>query len=303
MIEGLIPIVPGMSLLPGRNNGRFPFAHSVLLDDGPILIDAGCGLDALRSLRAKCPPSLVIASHSHVDHVGGCYLFAGTPLAAPVQSAADFGRLELLAERFVELGPLVPEWLAFVRQATEMEDASPTELYDESRVFRSGRLSLVAVHTPGHTVDHMCLWEPNHRVLLSFDIDLTRFGPWYGHRESDIEGFKRSIRKVMNLKPRIIVSSHKGVVTTGIQAGLQRFLDVFDERDRRIMALLDRPRSLTELTEVAPIYGSFPYAGGVLRYWEQQMIGKHLLGLERQGRVEHAGQRYVARVGRKALAI
>lgn len=297
MIEGLIPIVPGMSLLPGQNGGRFPFSHSVLLDDdgGSILIDAGCGLDTLRSLRQGCPPSLVIASHCHVDHVGGCYLFAGTPLAAPAQSAATFGRLDLLAERLVEPGPLVPEWLAYVRQATGMQDVAPTDLYDHGRVFRAGRLSLVAVHTPGHTVDHMCLWEPDHRVLLSFDIDLTRFGPWYGHRESDIEVFKQSVRRVMDLKPRIIVSSHKGVVTTGIQAGLQRFLDVFDERDRRIVALLDRPRSLAELTEAAPIYGGFPYAGRVLRYWEQQMIGKHLQELESQGQVERVGEQFVRR--------
>lgn len=292
-----IPIVPGLSLLPGQNGGRFPFSHSVLAEDGggPVLVDAGCGLDTLRALRDQSPPALVIASHGHVDHAAGCFVFPGARLAAPLQAADTFGRLGLLAGRFMDDTSLRPAWTAFVRKATGFDDATPTELYGDGQVFRVGRLQFVAIPTPGHTVDHMCLWEPDHRVLLAFDIDLTSFGPWYGHRESDIDAFKRSIRLVMNLRPRILVSSHKGVITEDAQAGLQRFLDVFDERDRRILGLLHHPRTLADLADEAPIYGRFPYAEQVLRHWEQGMIAKHLAGLEREGQVVRAGDLYVRR--------
>lgn len=60
---------------------------------------------------------------------------------------------------------------------------------------------------------------------------------------------------------------------------------VVESRDRCIIELLDRPRTIVELIEASPIYGGRAYAPGVLDYWEGQMIRKHLERLERQGRV------------------
>jgi hypothetical protein len=60
---------------------------------------------------------------------------------------------------------------------------------------------------------------------------------------------------------------------------------VVESRDRCILELLDRPRTIVELIEASPIYGGRAYAPGVLDYWEGQMISKHLERLERQGRI------------------
>jgi len=74
------------------------------------------------------------------------------------------------------------------------------------------------------------------------------------------------------------------VITEDIAGRLRGFAAVVESRDRCILELLDRPRTIVELIEASPIYGGRAYAPGVLDYWEGQMISKHLERLERQER-------------------
>ena len=270
--------------MPGENKGRFPFSHSFIVEGSTrVLIDAGCGPRAVDTLLEQHPVDFVISSHSHPDHTALNWKFIGSPIYAPRYAADTFGNFELLGERFVDRGPRVAEWRQFVTGAMNFKTALPTHTYADGDVFDFGGISLVAIHTPGHTVDHMCLFEPASAVLLTFDIDLTSFGPWYGHRESDLDAFERSIRKAMELRPRVVVSSHKGIITDGIQARLQRYLDVFEERDQLLLELLPQVASLEELVTLSPFYQSYPFAAPLLRFWEEQMIQKHLDRLVQRG--------------------
>jgi len=280
----LTEIIPGLRLVAAENNGRFPFAHSFLVDGATsALIDTGCGMRAVDELQREQKLDLVIASHSHPDHTALNWKFAGIPIYAPQYAADTFGNFDGLGERFTEPGELASEWREYAGRAMNSKTALPTHTYADGQVFGFGKLSLVAVHTPGHTVDHTCFFEPTYGVLLSFDIDLTSFGPWYGHRESDIAVFEESIRKVMALKPRVIVSSHKGIITDDIELRLRRYLNIFDARDRILLDLMSRPRSLHELVDFSPLYQGYPYAETLLRYWEEQMIRKHLARLVERG--------------------
>jgi glyoxylase-like metal-dependent hydrolase (beta-lactamase superfamily II) len=279
-----VEIVPGLSLVPGENNGRFPFAHSFLAEGTTrALIDTGCGARVLDELRRERPMDMVIASHSHPDHTALNWQFDGTPVHAPQYAADTFGRFDLLGERFTEPGELASEWRKYASTVMHFKTALPTHTFADGDVFDFGKVSLVAIHTPGHTVDHTCFFEPTHGVLLSFDIDLTSFGPWYAHRESDIAAFETSIRKVMALQPRVIASSHKGIIADDIPARLQRYLDVFDARDRILLDLLPRAQTLDDLVSLSPFYQGYPYAAPLLRYWEEQMIRKHLARLDARG--------------------
>ena len=85
---------------------------------------------------------------------------------------------------------------------------------------------------------------------------------------------------------RILVSGHREVITEGIHIGFSRYLAVFDKREGRIASLLEKgARTMPQLVEAAPIYGSYPYAEPLLRYWEGQMIEKHLADLVEKGAV------------------
>jgi glyoxylase-like metal-dependent hydrolase (beta-lactamase superfamily II) len=53
----------------------------------------------------------------------------------------------------------------------------PSVRLDDAETVRLGRREWVAVHTPGHTPDHLCLYDPEHQVLLSGDHVLPTITP------------------------------------------------------------------------------------------------------------------------------
>lgn len=283
-------ITESLLLVTGKNNGRFPFSHSVLIlceSSKAVLVDTGCGLNILKKIREKFNIVSIINSHTHPDHSAGNWLFQKNdcPIYVPEEGFETSGNIAALSRRFVE-----PEWLAnywrnYIVENLGLKDCRPLHRYNSKSKFDFGEICFVPIYTPGHTVDHYCLYEPHKRILLSFDYDLTSFGPWYGHRESSITEFKCSIDKLIDLNPNIVVSGHKGIITGDIVEQLLKFREKFDERDRIILELLEKgSKTIDQLVEKAPIYGSFPYAEPLLKYFEGQMIKKHLIELEKRGK-------------------
>lgn len=168
----------------------------------------------------------------------------------------------------------------------------PTCSYSEKTKFNFGRTKLEPIYTPGHTVDHYCFFEKKERILFSFDYDLTGF-PWYGHKESSLIEFKKSVEKLTALRPKIVVSSHRGLIDKNIRQEFSKFLKVIEDRNKRILLLLDEGKSVDELVRYAPIYGKYPYAKQLLIYWEKQMVKKHLELLEMEEKVRKEGRKYV----------
>ena len=279
-------------LVEGKNRGRFPYSHSILIRTeyaGDVLIDTGCGIEVLSELKLHTNIQTVINSHTHPDHSAGNFVFSenGSSLSVPVESIETAGNIVALSHRLTEPGDLAIYWQKFVSETLGFIDYHPTDTYDESTLFQFDDVTLMPIHTPGHTMDHYCLYEPDRKILFSFDYDLTGFGPWYGHRESSITEFIASIDRLLELDIECLVSGHKGVITNGIREGLLAYARVFDERDELIYSLIrDGASSVGELVDRSPIYGGFPYAEPLLRYWEGKMIELHLERLINKDRVE-----------------
>lgn len=296
----LRPVIAGLELLEAESDGRFPFSHAfVVRGETDILIDTGCGHGRLRALARSWRPDLVAVSHSHPDHCSGAWLFPDAEILSPTERSESFWRFGPQSLRFA--GPdNSAAWCDFVAETMGMRELAAAGHFRHGDVLDAGPLLLEWHHAPGHTDDHYILFEPRHGIALTFDIDLTSFGPWYGHVESDIDLMLESITRVRELRPRVVLSSHKGVITDRIDERLAAFAAVVDDRDRRILDLLDRPRTAAELTAASPIFGGRPYAPGLLEYWEGQMVLKHLRRLERIGRIE-AGGRVDARSSHSAV--
>ncbi len=58
-----------------------------------------------------------------------------------------------------------------------MSAPRPTKRVDDADVLELGGRSWVAVHTPGHTDDHLCLWDPDGGVMISGDHVLPTITP------------------------------------------------------------------------------------------------------------------------------
>ncbi len=292
-------IADSMFLVKGKRNGRFPYSHSILIFSKPskraILIDTGCGIDILRALKEKYEIIEVINSHNHPDHSCGNWVFGEEkiPILVPVEGFDTSGNLIKLSERFTKPGFLAQTWRKFAREMLQFKPNHPTHSFRDGHELNIGDTTLRAIHTPGHTIDHYCFFEEEKRILFAFDLDFTTFGPWFGHRESEIVPFIKSIEKMRNLYPNLVISSHKGVFSDNIQNEFSKFIKKFEERDHKILSLLDKGfTNIKHLVDQAPIYGSFPYAEILLRFWEEQMILKHLQGLLKRNSIVKEDNHY-----------
>lgn len=271
-------------LVRGRNDGNFPYSHSILiLDEATILIDTGCSIEILESLKRKYNLTCVINSHTHPDHSAGNWVLKARPIWVPREGFDSSGRVVALSKRFVS-EELSRNWQEWVTRRMGFRDCEPTHSYSEQTVFTFGKTVLKPLHTPGHTKDHYCFYEKSENILFSFDYDLTSF-PWYGHRESSLPEFRESVEKLKAISPEVVVSSHRGIINQDVDAEFAKFCKVLDERDEKILSLLGSEKTLDQLADHAPIYGKFPYAKELLLYWEKEMINKHLRKLEKEGKV------------------
>lgn len=287
MLE-IVPVSETISMVQGRNRGRFPCANALLVRDGGVtaLVDSGCGHAVIQALLDTHPIDFVICTHSHTDHTSGNCLLAGRPIWMPAGIGFETGGdATLLARRFIADETLHAQWMATTIAQTGFHDAPLTDAYEPYHVFEIGHTRLHTIPAPGHLADHTCIWEPESGVLLATDIDFSRFGPWYANPEGDIAAFEESIQLVRELMPDTVISSHKGVYRDDLDAEFEAFCAHFAARDTRILAALEAPHTLPALVDLALIYGRFPRAGDVLRYFEGEMVSKHLQRLEKRNRV------------------
>ena len=63
----------------------------------------------------------------------------------------------------------------------------PTQVLEHSEVIQLGRSEWLTVHTPGHTNDHLCLYDPVNGTFLSGDHVLPTITPHIGGTQYDAD--------------------------------------------------------------------------------------------------------------------
>ena len=146
----------------------FPSGNMVLVQGTrPVLVDTGLGSDIAETERllseAGTPPerlALAVNTHYHCDHVGGNYVLRGrygVPIAAHRWDAA------LVNAR--DRDACSADWLN-----QPVEPYQVDRPLSEGDVIDAGGVALQVLHTPGHTLGHLCLYEPDDQVLLCGDV-------------------------------------------------------------------------------------------------------------------------------------
>jgi hydroxyacylglutathione hydrolase len=292
--NGLMRLSPGVYFVEAENNGRFPFAHGLLLT-GPetVLIDAGVGERVIRAIDRERRIDVLIITHSHPDHIRDWHLLEDRHLLLPRETPESVKDLQLLGERFTGSQENGAHWAWMVGEglgARPLRD--PDERYGDGDLLHLGRAELQAVHAPGHVDDHYCFFERRSGTLFTTDIDLTSFGPWYGNPESDIEAFEESVLKVMSLPYERVCTSHKEPVEGDATEEFERFLSAFGRQRDKVLDLCRVPASLDRLIEASPFYGDALEDKVIQGIFEQAMIRKNLALLIRDGLVKEADGLY-----------
>jgi len=117
---------------------------------------------------------------------------------------------------------------------------------------------LVAIHTPGHSPDHLCFWHPGSRTLLSGDLIAGEGSILIAPPEGDLQAYVDSLKRVRALAPNRILPGH-GPEVRDAKAKIEEYLAHRREREAQVVAALESgASSLKEIVEAA--YADVPPA-------------------------------------------
>jgi glyoxylase-like metal-dependent hydrolase (beta-lactamase superfamily II) len=232
--------------------------HTYLLRTSEAtLIDAGEGapehVDAVAAAAGDLPLARVLVTHGHVDHASGA-----ATLAARFPGAS-FHKLPW------------PE-----RDGCH---GVPWQPLRDGEVVDVGGAGLWVLHTPGHSPDHVCLFEPDSGVLFAGDLVMNGgtvvIPPSHG---GNLRHYLASLRAVLDLQPRRILPAH-GAPIENPGALLRSYLAHRAMRERQIVdALGGGPQTLEQL--VGRIYHRLDPK---LRDAAEESVLAHLIKLEEEG--------------------
>jgi hypothetical protein len=134
------------------------------------------------------------------------------------------------------------------------------------------------------------------RVVVTGDIDLSTFGPYYGDAVSSLDAFERTLATVRDIvADHYVTFHHKGVIDGHAEfaALVDTYAAVFGRREQSLLELLSSPRTFDELVADGIVYraGTRPPVFG--ESVERRSIQQHLDRVVRSGSVEFDGERYV----------
>ncbi|MBO8158764.1 MBL fold metallo-hydrolase [Thermosyntropha sp.] len=273
MLEHIVDNIYQVS--PGKNT-IFPYSFCFYIDDEiKTLIDTPIFPDFVKHLEGR-KVDRIINTHFHRDHCGSNYIFPEAEIFAhaedipPMQSIESFS----LYYGFEKYGG--SEIAAALLPKINWQPSHINGELKEGEIISSGKINLKVIHTPGHTPGHCVLFWEEKGLLFAGDIDLTSFGPWYGNDVSDIDLTIKSIEKIIDLKPEIILSGHRGTIKENTEKELKKYLDKIYLKEERILKALDTPKTLEELIELKIVYGRFKKPENLYAFFEKVSLLNHL---------------------------
>jgi glyoxylase-like metal-dependent hydrolase (beta-lactamase superfamily II) len=271
----------------------FTSANCMLVeDDIRLMIDSGAG----KVLREAGPErgDILLNSHHHIDHMGGNDYFPKAKiLAHPAEEIAMQSCARLTAtDRWNEL--MEEKNFLYEKEI----DGVPNRLLrpfridghiDEGHIIDCGHVKITTLLTPGHTAGHLSFFFADEGIVFTADLCLTKVGPWYGDSESVIDDFVASVKRIVDLKPKAVLTGHyMGILTENIAETFADYTGRIFKREEKIIAYLkSRPASINELAGMHFIYSRHP--GLFELYWEKSMIEIHLKRLTGLGSVQKRG--------------
>jgi glyoxylase-like metal-dependent hydrolase (beta-lactamase superfamily II) len=132
----------------------------------------------------------------------------------------------------------------------------PTIRVDDSDVVMLGRREWLSLHTPGHTPDHLCLFDPEYGVVLSGDHVLPSITPHIGgldgFAEDPLAEFFSSLDRVAKLENVSVALPAHGHPFTDLAGRVREIEEHHVERLTRLRHAseeLDRPAPVQELMQ------------------------------------------------------
>lgn len=282
----------------------FTYSNWLLIeDDVRAVVETGLDKDGLLGVNPESI-DLILNSHYHIDHTRGNNLFRNAQVAiheseiTPIISKEEYWHRNSLDE----WPQLMPEFgLASNKKEifpgcgdgdAPLDNGKPVLPLHDGQIIDFGRTKAEVLLTPGHTAGHCCFYFPAEEFIFCSDICLTRVGPWYGEHLADPVALMHSIDRLLEIKPKRIVSAHIRGLVEDPAACLTEFKSRIPMREENVWKhVKDCPCSLNELAAANIIYRKHPTI--FEEFWEKLMLKKHLNRLIELGYVQQDGEIFV----------
>jgi glyoxylase-like metal-dependent hydrolase (beta-lactamase superfamily II) len=220
----------GLAGVPLYWTGAY-YWDGVLLDCGP----PATARQLLRTLEGR-PLEALLVTHHHEDHMGAAaHILRERGLKPQVHPAA----VPLMADGYVQE---LYRRLAWGRPPRVAADPLGDEVAAGTRRFR-------VIHTPGHSPDHVCFFEPERGWLFTGDLFLAE-RLRYLRSDEDLTALIASLDAVCALPLQDVFCAHRGPLRDG-PAALRRKRDGLSSLRQRVRELLAQGLPEAEVTRRA----------------------------------------------------
>src|SRR5258706_4715706 len=225
----LVRISPLIGRVLARNPGPFTFkgtgvyivgAHEVaVIDPGPLIPEH---VEALKNALVGKTVSHILVTHTHSDH---------SPAAQPLKEwcGAKTFAFGAHGSGHHEDGPHVEE-------GGDREFVPDVRLKDGELVAGSG-WTIEAVHTPGHTSNHLCFGLHEEKALFSGDHVMGWSTTVVTPPDGNMREYMASVRKLQARDDRVLYPTH-GAPVAEPRPFLQAYLEHRLEREAQIVSCL-----------------------------------------------------------------
>ncbi len=252
-LERLTPLVglllapnPSPMTLTGTNTYLIGRAEVAVIDPGPDLpehVD-----EIIAALEALGRPAISLVTHHHGDHLPAAERLRER-LGVPIGGHADL--------------PGVDRPLA----------------HDELVILADARLR--ALHTPGHTLDHVCYLLEDESALFAGDLMAGTGTVVVGSGRGELASYLASLDLVAEVAPAILYPGH-GPIVDDPAARIAEYREHRLGRERQVFdALVDGCTTVAEIVE--RLYADVPRH---LHAQAGRNVLAHLMKLEDEGRVQ-----------------
>lgn len=204
---GVAQIKPNLWAIEDIKSTEQSISYLICGRDKALLFDTGLGLSPVSPLVRSLTgvPIVVVLSHWHFDHVGGAHEFdyvIGWKSDAMIQTSEN-GIARATIKKQVDLA----FWESIDQSKLQTHSFSNIKFIEKEQTIDVGDYSFSLLHTPGHTQDSICLYEPNQGWLFSGDSAYP--GPIYlQFQDSDAQAYQSSIHRLLKFPIKTIMPGH-----------------------------------------------------------------------------------------------